>query len=616
MIKKTILALATALLFAAAAQAQPFLELPSVIGDGMVLQADDMATIWGWCDPNTEVTIQTSWGEKTVVKSDFSSLWKARVQTPKGSFEPQSITVTTRRKVSRTIKDVLIGQVWLCTGQSNMNWSAAHGIKDTDDILTNPSVRLFTVPKKASAWPLDDVKGRWSACEGEDSRWFSAVGLFFGAKLAAELGEPVGLVNASWGGTPVEVWGNRNTFLHDADAAASWKQSRYSSRQGWNLGTAFNGMIAPISNMAAAGAIWYQGEANRANADLYAKEFSMMISDWRAAFGRELPFCFVQIAPKEYGGGDVQGALVREQQEQVARTVSRAWMVNISDTVEDFKDIHPKHKRKVGERLAVCALAEVYGKQVPKHKSPSYASMEVKKNRIVVSFSDAEGGLVCVGDAIEGLEIGDGSSFYPAQGMIQGDKMVVWSNQVRKPAAVRYCFGLYKGNVTDTAGNPLLPFRSDSPFSTTPAVKNTAASAKAAPGLVQVSCAASEVRTLKEKANFFTNRPYPLADVPKSLEGLKFVAHEGISQQPHVVRITSPEGGVVRILARNNKRTVEALKGWTADPSLSLKYTTRDPSKPGIMNVWTRSFKKGESVTIEMTDFPGATVIAPEIELR
>ena len=616
MIKKTLLAVAAAVLFGFAAQAQPFLELPSVIGDGMVLQADDMATIWGWCNPNTEVTIQTSWGEKAVVKSDYSSLWKARVQTPKGSFEPQSITVTTRRNVSRTIKDVLIGQVWLCTGQSNMNWSAANGIKDVESVLSNQSVRLFTVLKKASAWPLDDVKGRWSACEGEESRYFSAVGLIFGAKLAAELGEPVGLVNASWGGTPVELWGNRNTFLHDAEVAASWKKSRYASRIGWNLGTAFNGMIAPISPMAVAGAIWYQGEANRSNAELYAREFSMMIADWRSAFGRELPFCFVQIAPKEYNGGDEQGALVREQQEQVSHTVSRTWMVNISDTVDDLKDIHPKYKQKVGERLAVCALAEVYGKQTPKHKSPSYASMEVKKNRVIVSFNDAEGGLVCNGDAIEGLEIGDGSSFYPAQGMIQGDKMVVWCNQVRKPVAVRYCFGLWKGNVSDKAGNPLLPFRSDNPFKAVPVVKEKAALEKPASGAVQVSCAASEVRTLAEKAVFFTNRPYPLADVPKSLEGLKFVAHEGISQQPHIVKITSPKDDEVRILARNNKRTAEALKGWTVDPSLTLKYTTRDPQKPGILNVWTRSFKKGEAVTIELTDFPGVTVIAPEIELR
>ena len=616
MIKKSLLAVAAAVLLGFAAQAQPFLELPSVIGDGMVLQADDMATIWGWCDPNTEVTIQTSWGEKAVVKSDYSSLWKARIQTPKGSFEPQSITVSTKRKLSRTIKDVLIGQVWLCTGQSNMNWSAAHGIQDTDGVLTNPSVRLFTVPKKTSASPLDDVKGHWSACEGESSRWFSAVGLFFGAKLAAELKEPVGLVNASWGGTPVEVWGNRNTFLHDAEVAASWKKSRYASRIGWNLGTAFNGMIAPISHMAVAGAIWYQGEANRSNAELYAKEFSMMISDWRSAFGRDLPFYFVQIAPKDYNGGDVQGALVREQQEHVARTVAKTGMVNISDTVDDLKDIHPKRKQPVGERLAASVLAEVYGRQTGKYKSPSYAGMEVKKNRVLVSFSDAEGGLVCHGDQIEGLEIGDGTAFYPAMGMIQGEKMVVWSDQVRKPVAVRYCFGLWKGNVSDKAGNPLLPFRSDNPFKTVPVAKENATSEKPASGAVQVSCAASEVRTLADEAKFFTNRPYPLADVPKSLEGLKFAAHEGISQQPHVVRITSPKGGEVRILARNNKRTAEALKGWTVNPSLTLKYTTRDPQKPGILNVWTRSFKKGESVTIELTDFPGVTVIAPEIELR
>lgn len=615
MIKKLIAALAAAVL-AGYANAQPFLELPSVIGDGMVLQAAEMVTLWGWCDPHTEVTIQTSWGETAVVKSDYSSLWKARIQTPAASFEPQSINISTKRKVSLTIKDVLIGQVWLCAGQSNMNWSAANGIQDADKVQSHSSLRLFTVPKKAAAAAQDNVRGKWSACDGDASHWFSSVGLFFGARLAEELGQPIGLVNTSWGGTPVEMWGNRTTFLHDADVAASWKKSRYATRNGWGIGAAYNGMIAPISPMAVAGVIWYQGEANRSNAQLYAKEFSMMISDWRAAFAKEIPFCFVQIAPKEYNGGDEQGALVREQQEQVARTVARVWMVNVSDTVDDLKDIHPKHKQTVGERLAASALAEVYGRSDIKYQSPSFASMEIKKNRIIVSFDNADGGLVCRTDAIEGLEIGDGTAFYPAQGMIQGDKMVVWSNQVRKPVAVRYCFGLWKGNVYNTSGNPVLPFRSDSPFMEKVQEKPVRSGASTKPGAVMVSCASGEVRTLADNAVFFTNRPYKTAEVPAALQGLKFAAHEGESQKTHVVKITSPSGGVVRILARKNNRVAQSLEGWMIDTSLSVKYITKDPAKPGIVYVWTRSFKKGETVTVELTDFPGATVVAPEIELK
>ena len=618
MIKKNFFALAAALLFAVAAQAQPFIKLPSVLSDGMVLQADDMVTLWGWTDPNTEVTVQTSWGQKAVVKSDYSSLWKARVNTPAASFNPQSITITTKRKASITVNDVLIGQVWLCTGQSNMNWSAANGITDAREAVAqaDSAVRLFTVPKKASPYPVDDVDGHWSQCDSASAWWFSAVGYFFGRKLAAELGQPVGLINASWGGTPVEVWTRKAVMSRDAEMTSSWKQLAYSSRKGWDIGAAYNGMIAPISNFAVAGAIWYQGEANRNNAELYAKEFSMMIHDWRNEFGRDLPFYFVQIAPKDYNGEDGRGALVREQQEYVARTVPGTGMVNISDVVDDLSNIHPKYKRPVGERLAAYALAEVYGKSIGKYKSPSYASMEVKKNRVLVSFNDADGGLLCKDGGIRGLEIGDGVSFYPAQGMIQGDKMVVWSNSVKKPVAVRYCFGLEPGNVMDTAGNPMLPFRSDSPLavSRTHAPKQSGYSASKA--AVIVSSKASDLRILKDGEIFFTNRPYVIEGVPKKLSGMQFVAHEGLSQEEHSVTITAPEACDVYILARDNKRTAESLVGWTAAPFQPLMYKTKDPAKPGVLTVWKRNFSKGETVTVRGVDFPGYTVVAPSIELK
>lgn len=616
MTKKLLLVLAACLLWLTA-QAQPFLKLPSILGDGMVLQADDMVTFWGWTDPNTEVTVETSWGEKAVVKSDFSTLWKARVRTPAASFDPQSVTISTKRRASVTVKDILIGQVWLCTGQSNMNWSAANGILDAREVIAqaDPAVRLFTVPKKASPYPVDDVDGHWSQCDSTSAWWFSAVGYFFGRKLAAELGQPVGLVNASWGGTPVELWTRKEAMAPNADMMASWKRLGYSQRGGWDVGAGFNGMIAPITDMAVAGAIWYQGEANRNNADLYAREFSLMIKDWRGAFGREFPFYFVQIAPREYNGDDQMGALVREQQEYVARTVARTGMVNISDTVDDLKNIHPKYKRPVGERLAAMALAEVYGRNVGKYKSPSFASMEIKKNRVVVSFKDAEGGLVCADGAIRGLEIGDGGSFQPAQGMIQGDKLVVWSNSVKKPVAVRYCFGLEPGNVKDTAGNPVLPFRSDNPLLGTKAVPVPSSEKVPSKGAVLVSCKGGEIRTLKENTTFFTNRPYPIVNVPRELEGMMFVASEGGNDEV-TVKISAPEGGKIFILARKNSRTIPSLTGWTPDESKIVKYTTKDPSKPGLMIVWTRNFSKGETVTVSGADFAGFTVVAPIIELK
>lgn len=612
---KKVLFLSVLLFFSAAAYSQPFLRLSSLFGDGMVLQAEDMVTVWGWADPNTEVTVETSWGEKTIVKSDYSSLWKARVRTPSSSFNPESVTVRTKRGASRIIHDILIGQVWLCTGQSNMNWSAANGIKDAAEAVRtpDPSVRLFSVPKKASVHPQDDIDGIWAPCDSANAWWFSAVGYFFGRELAARIGQPVGLINASWGGTPVEVWIPRESVSNDSSMMSSWETLNYSKRPGWDVGAAYNGMIAPLENFACAGAIWYQGESNRKNAALYAKEFSLMITQWRKSFGRDLPFYFVQIAPRDTHGADDMGALVREQQEFVAKTVRKTGMVNIADQVEDLTDIHPKYKKVVGERLAAYAISEVYGQNIGKYKSPSYASMEVKKNLVTISFDNAEGGLVCNGD-IRGLEIGDGSAFYPAQGMIQGDKMVVWSKQVRKPVAVRYCFGLTVGNVFDSAGNPLLPFRSDNPLYSK---KDTAPVLQASPeNRIIVSSTTSEVRVLNEGCCYFTNRTYPVTVLPKSLSGKKFVSHEGISKEGHHLTIMAPQGGTVTILARNNKYNAAILAGWAPDPTTSVTYTTKDPSKPGIVVAWTKTFKKGETVTLEGNDFAGYTVVAPEIELK
>ena len=619
MIKKLII-LAAALQFALSAAAQPFLNLPSLFSDGMVLQADDMVTIWGWCDPNTPVTVETSWGEKAITKSDFSTLWKVRLKTPKASFDPASFTVSTKRHPGVTVKDILFGQVWLCTGQSNMNWSAAHGIKDVEMVAENKAIRLFTVPKKASQNPQDDVCGKWSACEGDASKWFSAVGLFFGTRLAAELNQPIGLINASWGGTPVELWTPKEKMETNLAMVQGWKSLPYGTRQGWDIGSAYNAMIAPIANFAAAGAIWYQGESNRRNASLYAEEFSLMIAAWREAFGRELPFYFVQIAPKDYNGADDQGALVREQQDMVARSVAKTGMVNISDAVDDIKNIHPKDKRPVGERLAAYALAEVYGKEIGKYKSPRYASMEVKKNRAIISFEEAEGGLECRDSAIAGLEIGDGTAFYPAQGMIQGDKMVVWSNQVKSPVAVRYCFGLTIGNVFDKAGNPLLPFRTDASaapkaVSESPA-KSAAAAGAVSASAVTVSCPGAEIRTLQDGTVFFLNRKYVATQVPKGLSGLKIASHEAGSNPPQTIEISVSEACTVKILARNNSRTTGALADWNPHPEMKVVYPTNDPAKPGEVILWTRLFAAGEKLSLSVADFAGITVIANEIVLK
>ena len=300
-------------------------------------------------------------------------------------------------------------------------------------------------------------------CNSKSALYFSAVGYFFGKRLADELRQPVGLINSSWGGTPVEVWTPANVMDKNPQMVASWKEQPKS--RFWQIGSLYNAMIHPLRHTTFAGAIWYQGESNKTNAALYGDEFSMMIEAWRKVFRRTLPFYFVQIAPHARTEGGTAGAVVREQQARVAATVPLTGMAVISDLVDDVTNIHPRYKQGVGDRLAGFALAEVYGKSGRKYKSPTFRQAEFRKSQVYVSFDNAEGGIVCKDGAIRGLEVCDASmKFVPAQGIIddKSNRLVVWSKQVARPTAVRYCFSDGAiGNLFDTAGLPVAPFRSD-----------------------------------------------------------------------------------------------------------------------------------------------------------
>jgi len=325
----------------------------------------------------------------------------------------------------------------------------------------NNHLRFFHVPKTTSQTPQDNCPGEWTACDSNTLKQFSAVAYFFGKKLNRELDVPIGLIEAAWGGTPAEVW--TPGTLVDGDDILKRAAEKIKPADWWphKPGYCYNAMIAPLTHFTAAGAIWYQGESNTTAPETYERLLTTMIASWRKAWGLPLSFYYVQIAPFAYGVKD-QASVLREQQTRVMH-VEHTGMVVISDLVSDTSDIHPKDKHDVGDRLAAWALADTYNRQGITYKSPAYAGMEIQGDKIIVTCSDAPGGLIIKGKTAVALFIaGDDGIFRPATAKVQGNKLIVSSPEVKKPVAARYQFsnaGI--GNIAGRNGLPLTPFRTD-----------------------------------------------------------------------------------------------------------------------------------------------------------
>lgn len=621
-LKKRLYTSALLLLVCAGAAAQPILRLPSVIGDHMVLQENTNAKIWGWAEPDNEVQIIASWSQDTIrTRSTGDTKWLASIQTPAASGKAHTLTVKTRRSTV-VVKDILIGQVWLCGGQSNMNYSAAHGIADMREELTkpmNPSIRLFTVTRNSSSWYQEECEGQWQVCDARSAAWFSAVGYFFGKFLAQTLNQPVGLINASWGGSPIEPWIPKAELDKKPELKKSWSENRKSKGSyRYSPGSMYNAMIHPIVGFVPAGVIWYQGEANMGHAN-YAEAFSLLIDSWRSKFGRELPFYFVQIAPYAKYKNPGSAAAIREQQARVAALKEKTGMVVVSDLVEDVQDIHPRRKQEVGRRLANWALAETYGIPQGKYRHASFASMKIKGQKAVIVFNDAEGGIHSDDKPVEALEICDASGvFHPARVMIdeKDGSLIVWSDAVRKPHAVRYMFsndGI--GNLKDTAGLPVAPFRTDSPFI---AADRSAAELSREMGLTDIEVSGYDYKRgkLKKGAKLFLNRNYPVNVVPERFREFDMLIREAtpgeLSQSSSVV---PKSDGMVYVVARKNERTLEDLYGWREVRDSEVTYST---SKGDVsLKIFCRKAKAGKKVELPRTkDFCGITPIAPAIEYK
>jgi len=437
------------------------LRLPAIISSGMVLQQNDSASLWGWGNPAERILVTTSWDNKTdtaVVNNRAN--WKIKVKTPVAGG-PYSITL--KGSATIVLSDVMIGEVWICSGQSNMEWNYWNGLKDVKDELPtcyNSNIRFFHIPKTTANHPQDDVQAEWKICDSNSLKSFSAIGYFFGKKINADIKVPVGLINASWGGTPAEVWTPEKIFDDDEELRLS--AARLQSFRWWpnHDGLCYNAMIDPVTKFNIAGAIWYQGESNTGNNDTYHKLFTTMIKSWREAWKKDFPFYYVQIAPYKYGFNNV-GALVQEAQTK-SMSLPNTGMVVITDLVDNINDIHPKNKKDVGLRLANWALAETYKQKNIAYKSPMYKSKTTNKDKIILSFDNVPKGFM-ENNAVEGFYILDlkTEQWIPALAKIEKDKIVVWSDNAN-PAHVRYGFGnTIIGNVFSKEGLPLCPFRTD-----------------------------------------------------------------------------------------------------------------------------------------------------------
>lgn len=437
------------------------LRLPAIFTDHMVIQRESVVPIWGWNSPGWEVKINTSWDTVTVrVITSNTAQWKAELKTPKAGG-PYTITLQSGNEI-KTITDVLSGEVWLCSGQSNMEWPMA--ISDGKALIpaiNDPAIRLMHIPKSGSATRQERGEGQWTVCDKNTISNFSAVAYFFGKKLNTELNVPIGLINASWGGSNAEAWTPNERVVDDPVLAEAAKKHEVNMWWPNEPGTIFNSMITPLVPFKIGGVIWYQGESNTAYPQTYKQLMEALIIGWRKEFKTEFPFYYVQIAPFSEYGVENSATRVREQQVKMLQ-IPKTGMVVISDHVDNVKDIHPVSKKPVGERLANMALSEVYGKKGIAYLTPLYKSMKVEKDKIRVMFGNVASLVSTGGAPTEFMIAGEDKKFYPAKAKIEGNTVVVSAKEVKRPVAVRFAWGNGSiPNLFSSEGLPVSVFRTD-----------------------------------------------------------------------------------------------------------------------------------------------------------
>jgi sialate O-acetylesterase len=485
-----------------AVSARADVKLHGLFNDNMVLQREMPVPVWGTAEAGEQVTV-TFGDQKKTATADKDGNWMVKLDPLKagGPFE-----MTVAGKNSLTVKNILVGEVWVCSGQSNMEM-AVKGVVNADAEIAAAKfsqIRLYTVTRKPSDTPLKDLQAQWKECTPENIPGFSAVGYFFGRDIHKALNVPVGLIHTSWGGTAAELWTRRavlenlpetklafENYQKAVDNFPKVEESFKKAEEAYKANAAklkadgktvppapraprkpmmpsclYNGMIAPLIPYAIRGATWYQGESNAGNAKAYASLFPAMIKNWREDWGQgDFPFLFVQLAnymARAPQPGGSNWAALRESQTKTL-SLPKTGMAVIIDIGEE-KDIHPKNKQDVGKRLALAGLKVAYGKDDIVYSGPMYESMKEEGGAIRLSFKHVGGGLVAKGgEKLTGFAVaGEDKKWVWADAKIDGTNVVVSSASVSKPVAVRYAWGDNpECNLYNKEDIPAVPFRTD-----------------------------------------------------------------------------------------------------------------------------------------------------------
>ncbi|MEO8237745.1 MAG: sialate O-acetylesterase [Flavobacterium sp.] len=415
--------------------------LPNIFGDNMVLQRNSEVKIWGWANPKEEIKLVSSWNNQEYkVTANNQAQWELKIKTPEAGG-PFTISIKGYNEV--VLKNILIGEVWVCSGQSNMEMSVSWGIDNGDEEAknaANPNIRFFTVPKLTATTPQNNLLGNWTESTPETMKNFSAVGYFFAKRLREDLKNvPIGLISSNWGGTPAEIWIPEEVIQNDPlllENAKKLNEQEYGPRQ---PGRAYNAMIYPFVGFKIAGALWYQGESNVGSA-VYDKTLSALITSWRKAWQDDFPFYYVQIAPYKTGTNNFSNVILRDSQRKLLKEVNNTGMVVISD-VSDTIDIHPKDKKSVGIRLANLALANTYKTNSNLVNGPVFKDFKTDKNKVIVYFDAAEGLHFATKTSNQFEVAGADGVFYKADASIKNNQVILTSKKVNVPVKVRFAWG-------------------------------------------------------------------------------------------------------------------------------------------------------------------------------